>query len=131
MKETTEVTATNEHQARQLVGNDYHQAVQLNAELGYALGQEGDYRLLTATMNEQNLVLFEAVSGTDRYPPGRNMHVSLSMDEFDTLVLAVQQFRAEVETKHAQEREALEASRASHLDTGDDFDPFLDDHALP
>lgn len=90
MKETTEVTTTTEHQVPQLYSDDSRRVVRLGVELGYQLGRDGDYRLLTAAMDSESVTLFEAVSGTDRYPPGRNMHVCLSAEEFDQLVRARQ-----------------------------------------
>lgn len=101
-----------------LTDDGYRRAVSLDVSLGYDLGADGDYRILSAVLGERRVVLFEAVSGTDRYPPGRNMHVSLSAEEFDQLVAAVTQFRAGQESPDA---------RRLH----DDFDPFLDEADLP
>lgn len=84
---------------------------------GYG-GLNGDYRLVTAVLGYNQCVLYEAVSGNDRYPPGRNMHVELSFEELETLLTAY--------TRHKAAQEEAKAKQATTL-PGDDFDPFLDD----
>src|SRR5690349_10163642 len=80
-------------------------------------GLGGDYRLLTGVFGWHSCVLYEAISGNDRYPPGRNMHVELSFDEMDALVAAYTRHRAEQEKANAKRAEASQA---------DDFDPFAE-----
>ncbi len=100
-----------------LAADDYRRAVKLGAHLGYGLGEDGDFRILSAALGRYQIVIFEAVSGTDRNPLGRQMRVSLSAEEFDRLVAAVQQFRAEQEARERATEEERDA---------DTFDPFLD-----
>ena len=89
----------------------------------YQGGLDGCYRLLTAVMGGKRVVLYEAISGDHRYPPGRNMHVELSFAEMDNLLEAYAKIKAETEEREA----AYQASAKS----GDDFDPFLDSDELP
>lgn len=125
MKDITEQTATTENQVPQLCGDNRRRVVQLDAQIDIYLGREGDYRLLTAALDGENIVLFEAISGTERYPPGRNMHISLSAEEFDRLVVAVQQFRAD------QEQQQAEWNAEQGIPQSSDYDPFLDENNLP
>lgn len=87
--------------------------------IDYNAGLDGGHRLLTAAMTNNRVVIYEAVSGNDRYPPGRNMHVELSFVEMDNLLEVYTQIKADEEKRQAAYK------------TGDDFDPFLDSDDLP
>lgn len=91
----------------------------------YTLGTAGDYRLMSAVIGSGQIELYEAISGTDRYPPGRNQHVSLAFAELDQLIEAYSKYKAEQEKRKAEYREAVGKPKA------DDFDPFLDEGELP
>jgi hypothetical protein len=89
----------------------------------YNQGEEGDYRLLTAVFGSSRVILYEAISGTDRYPPGRNMHVELSFEELELLVKSRQEHKA------AAMKKQEEYNQKYHL--AGDYDPFLDGDNLP
>ena len=94
---------------------------------GYQLGDNAGFALKTALMGYERVEIYEATSGTDRYPPGRIAKVSLSFAELDQLMTEYQKHRAALE-KAEQERKASQSSAAS---ASDDFDPFLDSDELP
>ena len=119
--------AEEKNEVQVLTGDEWKRVVQISATIGHDLGADGDYRLVSAALDDSHVVLFEAVSGTDRYPPGRHQQVRLAAKEFDRLVLAVQKWRADCEEREAREREA----RKADSDSRGDYDPFLDDEPLP
>ena len=90
----------------------------------YTRGSAGDYRLMSAIIGSGQVELYEAISGTDRYPPGRNQHVSLDFAEVDALIEAYTKYKAEQEKREAEYREAVGKTKT------DDFDPFLDEGDL-
>lgn len=90
---------------------------------GASLGLQGDHRLLSMNLDNQRIVIYEAVSGTDRYPPGRNMRVEISGQEFEAMIKIYQDRLMRAEELQAKWRAAHPAAAAA----SDDFDPFLDD----
>ena len=124
--------AEEKDQTQVLATNSYGRAVTLGADLDYSMGDNGDYRVVSAILSAKEIKIYEAVSGTDRYPPGRNMHVSLSAEEFGRLVQAYQQLLAEQEEEERRQREARTIRAAGVAGAqGDDYDPFLDEGDLP
>jgi hypothetical protein len=108
----------------ELCSETYDRVVVLNNVSGGGYeGLGGDYRLLTGVFGFNRCVVYEAVSGNDRYPPGRNMHVELSFEELDALLVAFTHHKTAIE----KDKEAKKITRNS----GDDFDPFLDPDDLP
>lgn len=116
------VEVTKKKQPRMLNDDKDNPIFQLNEpDASWNNGSEGDYRLLTMTCGRYDIAIYEAVSGTDRYPPGRNMHVRMSFEEMDKLMIGY--------TLLKEERERLEAERKAK---SGDFDPFFnDDDDLP
>jgi len=90
----------------------------------YTLGQDGSFRLATAVMGDEQVVIYEAVAGSDRYPPGRTMRVVLSLAEMDALIEHYATHRAAME----EQQRADSRQWSTHTD---DFDPFLDPDELP
>lgn len=89
----------------------------IGSETESDLGQQGGHRLLTMNMDDRMIYFYEGVSGTDRYPPGRMMHVTLSKAELERAIKIYQDRLARREKEEAE---------AKKMTTGDDFDPFLD-----
>src|SRR5690348_2681278 len=85
----------------------------------YSLGLDGSFRLATAVMGEEQIVIYEAVAGSDRYPPGRTMRIVLSLEEMNALIEHYAKHRADLEE---QRRIYLEKYNAPP----DDFNPFRD-----
>lgn len=104
------------------VDSDVDESFLISGHTGIYLGSGGDHRLLTLNMDGLNIHIYEAISGTDRYPPGRIMNVMLSRSEFDAIAKIVAGRVARLEERQKKEREEYEAAGK----TGDDFDPFLD-----
>jgi hypothetical protein len=94
---------------------------------GYQLGDNAGFTLKTALMGYERVEIYEATSGTDRYPPGRIAKVSLTFAELDQLVTEYQKHRAALE----EAEQARKASQRSAASASDDFDPFLDSDELP
>lgn len=111
-------------QPRQLNEDKEMPIFQLNEiEYLYNNGAESDYRLLSALFGMHDVAIYEAVSGNDRYPPGRNMNVRLSYEELEKLIEGYKATKTE--------RKRLEAERKAKSASDDDFDPFLDSDDLP
>lgn len=92
------------------------------------LGTNGGHRLVTLNLDDHFVYLYEAVSGTDRYPPGRMMHVNLSRVEFERAITIYTARLGRMEEEAAKRRkEAADKKEAG----GDDFDPFLESDDLP
>lgn len=100
----------------------------LNKPVPSYQGLDGDYRLLTAVYGSYQVVVYEAISGNDRYPPGRNMHITLSFQELEQLIKSYEEFKA-AQKALEEKRKAEYAARYGR--SGDDFDPFLDSDELP
>lgn len=96
------------------------------SKTGSCLGAAGDHRLLTMNLDNNSIRLYEAISGNDRYPPGRNMHISLSFEEFEA---CAEIYKARL--TRAEELRAKLNSEGVTVGAGDDFDPFLNDDDLP
>lgn len=95
---------------------------------GYTLGEDASFLLRTALFGVSRVELYEVVSGTDRYPPGRIAKVTLSYPELDRLMSAYQKHRAAQEEKERVYQEHLAATQAaSFASDSEDFDPFLDE----
>ncbi|MGH2507464.1 MAG: hypothetical protein ACRDHZ_08695 [Ktedonobacteraceae bacterium] len=84
---------------------------------GYTLGDDASFLLRTALFGVSRVELYEMVSGTDRYPPGRIAKVTLSYAELDRLIGEYQKHRA----AQAEKERTYQEKPAE-----DDFDPFLD-----
>lgn len=109
----------------ELCSETYDRVVVLNqVRSGGYEGLGGEYRLLTGVFGFNRCVVYEAVSGNDRYPPGRNMHVELAFEELDALLMAYTRHKAVIEEENAKRKVATSPG-------GDDFDPFLDSDDLP
>lgn len=93
----------------------------LQTETGYRLGMNGDRRLLTVDMDLNFVVFGEAVTGNDRYPPGRFQRVQLSRDAFKQAIAAFLHTDQEIK-KQEQQGKVYSVS---------DFDPFIDSDDLP
>ena len=99
---------------------DADESFLIATQTGTYLGGEGDHRILTLNMDNNSVHIYEAVSGTDRYPPGRMMNVKMSRAEFEAIIKTYQGRAARMEEKERKEREAYAAPAR-----GEDFDPFL------
>lgn len=97
----------------------------------YTLGENAGFLLRTALFGVNRVELYEVVSGTDRYPPGRVAKVTLSYEELDRLMGEYQKHRAALEERERAYQEKLAAQAASYTGGADDFDPFLDSDDLP
>ncbi len=90
----------------------------------YSLGLDGSFRLATVVMGDDQVVIYEAVAGSDRYPPGRTMRIVLSLEEMDALI--------EHYTKHRADLEEQQHARLEMYNIPpDDFNPFRDTDDLP
>ena len=95
---------------------------------GYSLGEGGSFVLRTALFGLSRVELYETVSGTDRYPPGRIAKVSLDYDELERLVDEYGKHKAAMEEVEAKRKAEQAVYQQAHAD---DFDPFLDSADLP
>ena len=91
---------------------------------GHQLGNDAGFTLTSALFGYNRVELYEAVSGTDRYPPGRIAKITLSFEELDRLIIEYQQHRAEIEAEKQQ-------AKAQQVTNQDEYDPFFDSDALP
>lgn len=107
----------------QYLGDESHL---IASATGNQLGLYGDHRLLTMNLDSQRVVIYEAISGNDRYPPGRNMHVEISALEFEAMIKIYQ-----ARLTRAEELKAAWKEKHPAETHGDDFDPFLDSDDLP
>lgn len=98
------------------------------AHTGGAIGAAGDHRLLSMCIDSNTIRVYEAVSGNDRYPPGRNMNVSITFEEFEAMIKI---YQARLTRKEELEAKRKAADKAVLTPSGDDFDPFLDSDDLP
>jgi hypothetical protein len=93
---------------------------------GYQLGDNAGFVLKSALFGHNGVEVYEATSGTDRYPPGRISKVSLSFEEIERFIAAHQ--------KHQAARKAAEEDHQKRLKVAiltDDYDPFIDTDDLP
>lgn len=95
---------------------------------GYALGEDASFLLRTALFGQDRVELYEMVSGTDRYPPGRLTKVTLSYAELDRLIA---EYRKHQVAKEEKERVYQEKRAAFYTGGTDNFDPFFDSDNLP
>ena len=92
----------------------------------YTLGDDASFLLRTALFGQNRVELYEMVSGTDRYPPGRIAKVTLSYAELDRLIGEYHKHQAAQQEKERTYREKRAEQAASYASGADDFDPFLD-----
>jgi hypothetical protein len=94
----------------------------------HQLGDDAGFSLTTALFGYKRIEIYEATSGTDRYPPGRIAKVSLTFEELDRLIEEYGKHKAGIEEVEAARKASQGAAPAP---SGDDFDPFLDSDDLP
>lgn len=98
---------------------------------GYTLGENAGFLLRTALFGQDRVELYEIVSGTDRYPPGRIAKVTLSYAELDQLITEYRKHWAAKEEKERVYQEKLAVQTVPSTDGADTFDPFFDPAELP
>lgn len=108
--------------------HDNDESYLIAASTDYQLGGDGGQRLVTFNLDDQTVTIYEAVSGTHRYPPGRMMGVSLSAKEFEEMLTIYQARKVRKEEEAAADKAAAEAYTKYQKD---DFDPFLAAEDLP